>query len=70
MIPPSPDGRYSAYRSSTLAVRNVFDDSGNIPAYGVCLEWVDIDDTGLVLLWHQSVGESIPSALTAALGKA
>jgi hypothetical protein len=44
MIPPSPDGRYPAYRPSALAARNVFDDSGNIPACGVCSGLVDIND--------------------------
>jgi hypothetical protein len=44
VIPPSPDGRYPAYRPSTLAVRNVFADSGNIPICGVYSGSVDIND--------------------------
>jgi hypothetical protein len=32
LIPPSPDGRYPAYRPSLLAARNVFDDSVDILA--------------------------------------
>jgi hypothetical protein len=43
VIPPSPDGRHPAYRLSIPAVRNVSDDSGNIPDCVACFDRVDLD---------------------------
>jgi hypothetical protein len=71
MIPPSPDGRYPAYRPPIHAVRNVFDDFGNISACGICSDPVDLDDNSPPSLFGITPWVNRPrSTLTAALGKA